>query len=395
MNASAPSFEMLPAVSASASGTDVLGVHDMGESFDLEAFLNEVYLVSSPSVSLAMLQVDTYPDVTDLGQDYTLAGSLMPQDTSYYNQDATIASYPATLDEANWAMPSFTMPYATMSPTFSPTSSSLYNALQEAPSTPPQPQPQSFISLVESVAAGLSLTSNNTVAPAQVHISPNEVALPLSPEFQYYSSPSPPSSPAASSSSASWAGDSDANSDTDSDYAPAPKRTRKSTKAKPPARFAPYAAPPSPASSSTSVDSTPVRRAAITYTTARTAQVAGPIPAPRTRGPRAWHCPHCAHVQRNHHLPDLRRHLATHYAASRSHVCRGVRAGAFAPDALPGALARFGGAVQEEDGELYVGGCFKAFSRRDALLRHLRNANLECCSEYTPRARRAPAKARK
>ncbi|KAA1469708.1 hypothetical protein DENSPDRAFT_763412, partial [Dentipellis sp. KUC8613] len=83
-----------------------------------------------------------------------------------------------------------------------------------------------------------------------------------------------------------------------------------------------------------------------------------------------WLCPVCQWSQTNGRAPDLDRHIKTHFASAWA--CHGVPL---------------------EDAELYgvshlkpvrvngiwmVGGCGLKFSRRDALKRHLNNANKPC-----------------
>ena len=120
------------------------------------------------------------------------------------------------------------------------------------------------------------------------------------------------------------------------------------------------------------------RPATIKYSTRRTVQVdSDEVAEPETAGPNAWMCPHCAHRQANKHLPDLRRHILTHYPNARVYVCRGKRV----PEAY---VAHHGVAglkdyFVDEEGAVFAGGCGKAFSRKDALTRHLRNPNNETC----------------
>ncbi|KAH9926586.1 uncharacterized protein BXZ73DRAFT_19208, partial [Epithele typhae] len=85
-------------------------------------------------------------------------------------------------------------------------------------------------------------------------------------------------------------------------------------------------------------------------------------------------CPHCNYT--SHRKPDLRRHVDTHTGGSTPMrwICGGV----------PLAEARKRGINVERmhvyllDGQERVGGCLKAFSRRDAMLRHWRTTGGRC-----------------
>ena len=84
-------------------------------------------------------------------------------------------------------------------------------------------------------------------------------------------------------------------------------------------------------------------------------------------------CPHCSWVQSNGRMPDLKRHILTHKGGQW--VCRGVPVEhaddyGVSPECTPIAYG--------EAERLFVGGCSKRFSRRDALKRHLDNANITC-----------------
>ncbi|KAG5639208.1 hypothetical protein H0H81_005687 [Sphagnurus paluster] len=88
-----------------------------------------------------------------------------------------------------------------------------------------------------------------------------------------------------------------------------------------------------------------------------------------------FRCPVDDYVQRNHRMPDFRRHIWTH--AESDHQCIGVPlvdAAQYKID--PETCDQF---IYHE--ELRVGGCMRTFSRRDALKRHLKNSNLTCVEE--------------
>ncbi|KAI0754208.1 hypothetical protein C8Q80DRAFT_1068147, partial [Daedaleopsis nitida] len=89
-----------------------------------------------------------------------------------------------------------------------------------------------------------------------------------------------------------------------------------------------------------------------------------------------WKCPYCPHVQHNRRRPDLRRHIATHTrrADGTTWVCCGVpltSAHMFGIRAHEEAVCVFNGIQM-------VGGCMTTFSRRDSLVRHLKNAEGRC-----------------
>ncbi|KAI0322409.1 hypothetical protein OF83DRAFT_1049320 [Amylostereum chailletii] len=86
---------------------------------------------------------------------------------------------------------------------------------------------------------------------------------------------------------------------------------------------------------------------------------------------RSFKCPVCHFTQNNRRLPDLDRHIRTHYRDELNQPkCKGVplaRAAEFGldpADAKPGAT--------------HIGGCWMTFARLDALKRHLHNPNTNC-----------------
>ena len=102
----------------------------------------------------------------------------------------------------------------------------------------------------------------------------------------------------------------------------------------------------------------------------------------RTAAPVAsntWQCPYCPHVQHNRRSPDLKRHIKTHTrdAEVADWVCCGVPVLNAIELGVPAAVVREA-QVFEFDGVLMVGGCRKAFSRRDALKRHLQREKGRC-----------------
>ncbi|RPD60289.1 hypothetical protein L226DRAFT_272619 [Lentinus tigrinus ALCF2SS1-7] len=88
-----------------------------------------------------------------------------------------------------------------------------------------------------------------------------------------------------------------------------------------------------------------------------------------------WACPHCPHVQHNQRKPDLRRHIATHTKPTQSRnarwTCCGVPLTDVGKHEVPERVLHEQPMVVHE-GVAMVGGCLKTFTRKDALLRHLR-----------------------
>ena len=92
-----------------------------------------------------------------------------------------------------------------------------------------------------------------------------------------------------------------------------------------------------------------------------------------------WACPHCPYVQYNRRTPDLKRHVKSH--AHGADVALWVCCGGYAPDAIQHGVpvdVIQQGEVIEFDGLPMIGGCRKTFSRRDALIRHLKARKGRC-----------------
>ncbi|EJF56884.1 hypothetical protein DICSQDRAFT_174471 [Dichomitus squalens LYAD-421 SS1] len=92
-----------------------------------------------------------------------------------------------------------------------------------------------------------------------------------------------------------------------------------------------------------------------------------------------WACPHCPYVQHNRRSPDLKRHIETH--THGADVAMWVCCGVYALDALdqgvPVEVVRQG-QIMDFDGVPMIGGCMKTFSRKDALIRHLKAQKGKC-----------------
>ena len=81
---------------------------------------------------------------------------------------------------------------------------------------------------------------------------------------------------------------------------------------------------------------------------------AGFILALLSKGQKA--CPTCPYRQKKGRMPDLRRHVRSHFRKNSDNVCRRV-------------LNKAG---------MWTGGCGNSFSRKDALKRHLKKG---CCKK--------------
>lgn len=77
--------------------------------------------------------------------------------------------------------------------------------------------------------------------------------------------------------------------------------------------------------------------------------------------------PRCGYVQLNKRRTELRRHIQEHRVTDGRWVCRGV----LLRDAKKYGITDVSDAA-EYGGEVWVGGCWQAFSRGDPLKRHLK-----------------------
>lgn len=94
-----------------------------------------------------------------------------------------------------------------------------------------------------------------------------------------------------------------------------------------------------------------------------------------TNGACMCPAPGCGHVPATRRMPDLRRHMRTHCARDRqaTWVCCGV----FLEDARAYGITDTSESYDYK-GFTMVGGCLDGFSRKDALIRHLRNDRIPC-----------------
>lgn len=93
------------------------------------------------------------------------------------------------------------------------------------------------------------------------------------------------------------------------------------------------------------------------------------------KGANRWACPHCDFVQKNHRMPDLKRHIRKHYPTNK-YVCCGVPV-----EEKEKYGAKETAAPMEYNGRMMVGGCMQSMSRRDALKRHIDNKNVTCVGD--------------
>ncbi|KAI0636765.1 hypothetical protein C8Q77DRAFT_1206944 [Trametes polyzona] len=131
----------------------------------------------------------------------------------------------------------------------------------------------------------------------------------------------------------------------------------------------PYPTPsPNPSPSGSSLELVPSSR--------RNAVVSSPAHVTSSQGaaPNKWKCPYCPYVQKKKRSPDLKRHIETHTRPAATEQARWVCCGVPISDARAQGVpeATLAGPPFEYEGLLFVGGCGKVFSRRDALSRHLR-----------------------
>ena len=112
---------------------------------------------------------------------------------------------------------------------------------------------------------------------------------------------------------------------------------------------------------------------------------AEPVTQPTDPDLDPWQCPHCPYVQVSHRKADLKRHIGTHTNSREAEnalwVCCGVPledvlSGQYGIEAIENMRTRM---PFDFHGIPMVGGCRKAFSRGDALRRHLRKRKGKRC----------------
>ncbi|TBU39508.1 hypothetical protein BD309DRAFT_928869 [Dichomitus squalens] len=135
---------------------------------------------------------------------------------------------------------------------------------------------------------------------------------------------------------------------------------------------------PSPSHVYEPIPGTPSQLVACTRRNAPAPSPNAPSSSPPIRTNR-WACPHCPYVQHNRRSPDLKRHIETH--THGADVAMWVCCGVYALDALgqgvPVEVVRQAQIV-DFDGVPMIGGCRKTFSRKDALIRHLKAQKGKC-----------------
>lgn len=98
-----------------------------------------------------------------------------------------------------------------------------------------------------------------------------------------------------------------------------------------------------------------------------------------------WSCPHCNYIQWKKRTADFERHQATHIsrAGKPLFVCQGVRLEHASACKKPIPTDKRGIPVEHE-GVMRVGGCFRSFTRSDALKRHLEKTAFgeKCVTDY-------------
>ena len=133
--------------------------------------------------------------------------------------------------------------------------------------------------------------------------------------------------------------------------------------------------PPGTLLSSTAHTNESYPRPPYTYTSGRTDVLfSGRAPPLSPSVSSTLKCPLCSFRAKTGRASDLRRHYECHYEDDAlKYVCCGVRIDRAAEYGVTDVDE-----VYEHHGELRVGNCWRVFSRRDALLRHLKSKKCQC-----------------
>ncbi|KAJ6621865.1 hypothetical protein B0H10DRAFT_949579 [Mycena sp. CBHHK59/15] len=174
---------------------------------------------------------------------------------------------------------------------------------------------------------------------------------------------------------------------TDDEYVPSPrlnpkKRTRSSS---PDYCRRSAASPVASLSSSTTSSQRPNKRVRMPPPS-RNRQASSPAVIQRVANAAEsadFTCPECGWRQLNERMPDFKRHLKTHLRPTEEEAEKGWRC----KGVLVAEADHYGVSAGEPTytflDRVRVGGCMKTFSRRDALKRHLDNANVTCVGRPT------------
>jgi hypothetical protein len=208
----------------------------------------------------------------------------------------------------------------------------------------------------------------------------------------------PPSSPPTSSYCGSSESDGEGDvdyippSDDDEEYrpiqAPSPQKQKKPRSASQSKSPSPKTFSPTRSTSSESGSSSRARRRSHPYKRTNTSRNLQRDHGPAEISKRIdFFCPviGCDYEQKNHRIPDLKRHIVTHgrWIVPDRWTCCGVtmdRAYLYGIGIEPGMTDEecIEAGAYTFRGQLRIGGCLKTFARRDALKRHVDNPNLSC-----------------
>ncbi|KAI0775007.1 hypothetical protein BD413DRAFT_611381 [Trametes elegans] len=130
----------------------------------------------------------------------------------------------------------------------------------------------------------------------------------------------------------------------------------------------------------------------LTFSARRNASISDPLPAPLKLAQLAEgeSCPFCPYRKRpGRRKQELKRHIQSHYHSTRLEAALWVCCGVPEEDAdahgLPAAVREREDRRMVYAGKAMVGGCKHVFSRRDALLKHLRASAGRCFGDpYAP-----------